>query len=173
MQLAIRNKWISFRGSSVVKDLEENDVLRVQGKFFTFTRKKMITDLNDNLKYTVRNKFWVLFRRKAMIYDPDGNEVARLSRKVFSFHDRYFVDSKLGKMEIVGNIFQFNYKITLDGKEIGHIARKFSLRDSFVLTIDDNFDYALMVAMVIAIDNITDKRDSDNQSGLSFSSGND
>ena len=173
MQLAIRNKWISFRGSSVVKDLEENDVLRVQGKFFTFTRKKMITDLNDNLKYTVRNKFWVLFRRKAMIYDPDGNEVARLSRKVFSFHDRYFVDSKLGKMEIVGNIFQFNYKITLDGKEIGHIARKISLRDSFVLTIDDNFDYALMVAMVIAIDNITDKRDSDNQSGLSFSSGND
>ena len=67
-------------------------------------------------------------------------------------------------MEIVGNIFQFNYKITLNGKEIGHIARKISLRDSYVLTIDDNFDYMLFVAMVIAIDNITDQRDSDRSS---------
>ena len=173
MQLAIRNKWISLRGSSVVKDLNENDVLKVQGKFFTFTRKKFVMDLNDNIKYTVRNKFWFLFRRKAMIYDADGNEVARLSRKVFSLHDRYFVESKLGKLEIMGNIFQFNYRITLDGKEIGHIARKISLRDSYVLTIDDNFDYMLFVAMVIAIDNITDQRDSDHAgSGISFSSSN-
>ena len=165
MELSIRNKWVSLRGSSVVQDLEGNDVLKVQGKFFTFTRKKFVMDLNDNLKYTVRNKFWFLFRRKAMIYDADGNEVARLSRKVFSFHDRYFVESKLGKLEIMGNIFQFNYKITLDGKEIGHIARKISLRDSYVLTIDDNFDYMLFVAMVIAIDNITDQRDEDRANG--------
>ena len=165
MELSIRNKWVSLRGSSVVQDLEGNDVLKVQGKFFTFTRKKFVMDLNDNLKYTVRNKFWFLFRRKAMIYDADGNEVARLSRKVFSFHDRYFVESKLGKLEIMGNIFQFNYKITLDGKEIGHIARKISLRDSYVLTIDDNFDYMLFVAMVIAIDNITDQKDEDRANG--------
>ena len=164
MELAIRNKWISLRGSSVVKDLQENDVLKIQGKFFTFTRKKLVMDLNDNLKYTVRNKFWFLFRRKAMIYDADGNEVVRLSRKVLSLHDHYFVTSNLGEMEIVGNIFQFNYKITLNGKEIGHIARKISLRDSYVLTIDDNFDYMLFVAMVIAIDNITDQRDSDRSS---------
>lgn len=164
MELSIRNKWISLRGSSVVQDLEGNDVLRVQGKFFTFTRKKLVMDLNDNLKYTVRNKFWFLFRRKAMIYDADGNEVVRLSRKVLSLHDHYFVTSNLGEMEIVGNIFQFNYKITLNGKEIGHIARKISLRDSYVLTIDDNFDYMLFVAMVIAIDNITDQRDSDRSS---------
>lgn len=164
MELSIRNKWVSLRGSSVVQDLEGNDVLRVQGKFFTFTRKKFVMDLNDNLKYTIRNKFWFLFRRKAMIYDADGNEVVRLSRKVLSLHDHYFVTSNLGEMEIVGNIFQFNYKITLNGKEIGHIARKISLRDSYVLTIDDNFDYMLFVAMVIAIDNITDQRDSDRSS---------
>lgn len=159
MELAIRNKWISLRGSSVVKDLNENDVLKIQGKFFTFTRKKFVKDLDDNLKFTVRNKFWILFRRKAMIYDKDGNEIARISRKVFSVHDRYFVESSLGKLEIIGNIFQFNYRIILDGKEIGHISRKISLRDSFVLTIDDNFDYMLFVALVIAVDNISDSRE--------------
>lgn len=170
MQLSIKNKWISLKGSSVVQDLQGNDVLRVDGKFFTFSRKKFVKDLNDNLYYTVRNKVFYLFRRKAMVYDKDGNEVARLSRKVFSLHDRYFVDTKLGNMEIVGNIFQFNYKILLDGKEIGHIARNISLRDSFVLTIDDSFDYMLFVALVIAIDNITDQKSQDG-SRISFGSG--
>lgn len=161
MELAIKNKWISFGGSSVVQDLSGNDVLKVKGKVFTFTSKKIITDLQDNTKFVVRRQFFRLFRRKARIYDANNNQVALVSRKVLSLHDRYFVESSLGEMEITGNIFQFDYKITLNGKEIGHIARKFSLRDSFVLTIDDNFDYNLFVAFVIAIDIITDKRDDD------------
>ena len=170
MELLIKNKWVSLRGSSVVQDVQGNDVLKVRGKFFSFTAKKFVTDLNDEVKYVVRNQFFYLFRRKARIYDANGNQVALLSRKVFSLHDRYFVESSLGNLEIMGNIFQFNYKITLDGKEIGHIARKISLRDSFVLTIDDKFDYMLFVAMTIAIDNITDRRDSDHSSS-SFSVG--
>lgn len=160
-ELAIKNKWISIGGSSVVQDLEGNDVLKVKGKVFTFTSKKIITDMEDNVKFIVRRQFWRLFRRKARIYDKDGNQVALVSRKVLSVHDRYFVESSLGEMEIIGNIFQFNYKIIVNGKEVGHIARKISLRDSFVLTIEDDFDYNLFVAFVIAIDIITDKKDDD------------
>ena len=93
-------------------------------------------------------------------------------RKVFSFRDRYFIESKYGNIEVSGNIFQFNYDIKLDGVSIGHIARKISLRDSFVLTIDDSkVDYMFVVALVIAIDNITDRKDS-NRSRVSFSSNN-
>ena len=161
-ELAIKNKWISLGGSSVVQDLDGNDVLKVKGKVFTFTSKKIITDLDDNEKFIVRRQFFYLFRRKARIYDADNNQVALVSRKVFSLHDRYFVESSLGEMEIIGNIFQFNYKIIVNGKEVGHIARKISLRDSFVLTIEDDFDYNLFVAFVIAIDIITDKKDQDN-----------
>lgn len=161
MELAIRNKWISLGGSSVVKDLNENDVLKVKGKVFTFSNKKFVYDLEDNLLYTVRNKIFTIFARKAFVLDKDGNTLVKIRRKIFSVHDRYFVESSLGEMEICGNIFCFDYKITLNGQEIGHISRKISLRDSYVLTINDDFDYALFVALVIAIDNITDKRRSD------------
>lgn len=164
MELAIKNKWISLGESSIVQDLNGNDVMKVKGKIVSFTRKKTITDLNDNVKFVVRNKFWRLFTYKAFVLDPAGKTVATLRRKIFSFHDRYFVTSSLGEMEITGNILQFNYRITLNGKEIGHVARKISLRDSFVLTCSDDFDPALMVALVIAIDNITDRRDSDKSS---------
>ena len=62
-------------------------------------------------------------------------------------------------MEIRGNILQFDYSIKLNGNEIGHVARKISLRDSFVVTVPDDSDYALFLALVIAIDNITDTKD--------------
>ena len=168
MQLAIRNKWVSLRGSSVVKDTEEKDVLKVQGKFWTFTRKKFIQTLEGETKFTVRNRFWHLFAWRALIIDPNKKVVATIRRKVFSFHDRYFINSDYGNFEIKGNIFLFNYQIFKNGKEIGHVARKVSLRDSFVLTIDDNEDYYFFVALVIAIDNITDARQNNDGSAVSF-----
>ena len=164
MELSIRNKWLSLGGSSVIQDVNGNDVMKVKGKVFSFTSKKFLTDLDDNVKYVVRNKFWRLFTYRAFVLDAAGNVKATVRRKIFSFHDRYFVTSDLGDMEITGNILQFNYKITLNGQEIGHVARKISLRDSFVLTADDNFDPMFMVALVIAVDNITDRRDKDRSS---------
>ena len=169
MELAIKNKWISLGGSSTVQDLQGNDVLKVRGKIFSFTRKKFVCDLEDNVKYVVRNKFWRLFQRIAFIEDVEGNKIATVRRKIFSLHDHYFIYSSLGDLQIRGNILAYNYSIILNGEEIGHIARRISLRDSFVLTIDDKYDYVTFVSLVIAIDNITDRRRSDNSSS-SFSS---
>ena len=164
MQVSIRNKWVSLRGGSRVKDMNEKDVLYVKGKFWTFTRKKFVQDMGGNLLYTVRNKFWTFFVHKAMVYDKDGNQVAFIRRKFWSFHDHYYIDSKLGQLEIRGNILCFDYHISLDGKEIGHVSRKISLRDSFVLDLDDQYELPFFVALVIAIDNITDRRQDESSS---------
>ena len=172
MELAIKNKWISFGGSSTVQTMDGEDYLKVKGKIFTFTKKKEVQDLEGNLIYTVRNKFFSLFGRSGFVFDAEGKQVALVKRKIISLHDRYFITTDLGEMEIIGNILQFNYKIILNGEEVGHIARKFSLRDSFVLTIDDKYDPKLFVAFVIAIDNITDRREENNSSSYSSSSSN-
>ena len=161
MQVSIRNKWVTLGGSSVVKDLNEQDVLKVKGKVFTFTRKKLVNDLEGNLIYTVRNKFWRLFAHKAFIYDKEGNVVANIRRKVISLHDHYFVESKVGQIEIKGNILCFDYHISLNGEEVGHVSRKISLRDSYVLDLKDGLELSFFVALVIAIDNITDRRRED------------
>ena len=58
MDLIVRNKWFSFKGSSVVKDMDENDVLQIEGRFWSFTSKKFIKTLDGEVKYMVRNKFW-------------------------------------------------------------------------------------------------------------------
>lgn len=161
MDLMIRNKWVSLRGGSVVKDVNEQDVLRVKGKFWTLTRKKFVQTLDGETKYIVRNKFWRLFAYRAYVETPDKKKICRIRRKIFSFHDRYFITSDLGDLEIKGNILGYDYHILLNGQEIGHIARKISLRDSFVLHLEEGADPMFYVALVIAIDNITDQRNAD------------
>lgn len=169
MEFKIFNKWISFGGSSCVKDMDDNDYLKVKGKIFTFTKKKEIYDMEGSLIYTVRCKFFSLFDRSAFVFDKDGNQVALVKRKVISLHDRYFVECDLGELEIVGNIFQFDYHIKLNQLEIGHVSRKISLRDSFVLSIDEKmYDPKFFVALVIAIDNITDRKDENRSSNNNY-----
>lgn len=158
MDLAIRNRWFTIRGSSSVTDLEGKEICLVKGRFWTFTRKKFIQALDGTTKYVVRNKFWRLFAYQAMVYDAEGKQIAYIRRKIFSFHDRYLIQCTLGEMEIQGNILCHDYDITLNGKVVGHISRKISLRDSFVLHLENSDDYLLYVALVIAIDNITDQR---------------
>ena len=172
MKLAIRNKWISLGGSSVVRDLEEHDVLKVKGKFFTFTSKKFVQDLEGNTLYIVRNKFWRLFHYRALVLTPDKKVVAKLTKKIFSLHDRYLFDSDLGDLEIKGNILGFDYHVTLNGEEIAHVSRMISLRDSFLLETyrDDAIDYHLLVAFIIAIDIITDRIRRNASSSVSSSS---
>ena len=161
MDLMIRNKWISLRGSSVIRDENENDVMKVKGKFFTVTRKKFVQTLEGETKFIVRNKFWRLFAYRAYVMTPDKHKVARIRRKIFSFHDRYFIQSDLGELEIKGNILLHDYHIYLNGEEVGHIARKISLRDSYVLHLEEGIDPEFYLALVIAIDNITDQRRQD------------
>ena len=161
MELNIRNKWISLGGSSTVTDVNDNPVLKVKGKIFTFTRKKFVKDLEGNDIFIVRNKFWFLFHRQAFIFTPEKEQIGYVRRKIFSFHDHYDISSKYGEVVLRGNILGYDYHITLNGQEIGHVARKISLRDSFVLTLDDDRgDIYFWVALVIAIDNITDERNS-------------
>ncbi|MBR1846714.1 MAG: LURP-one-related family protein [Bacilli bacterium] len=158
MELNIRNKWISFAGSSVVKDVNEKDVLKVQGKFFSWRRRKYVTDLDGKVIYQVRNRFWNFFVHECYVFDADENKVATLTTKFWSLHDHYRIDCKLGELIIRGNILGYNYHITLNGKEIGHVARRISMRDSFTLTLDDDQDPYFFVALVIGIDNIVDMR---------------
>ena len=168
MELAIRNKWISFKGSSVVKDLNGKDVLKVQGKFWSIRRRKYVMDLEGNVLYQVRNRFWNFFRHAAYVFDKDENKVATIQTKFWTLHDHLNIESSLGELVIRGNILGFNYHITLNGKEIGHVARKISLRDSFVLTLDDDQDPHFFVALVIALDNISDMRNK--EAAASYSS---
>ena len=163
MKLKIKNKWISFGGSSIITDMDDNQVYNVKGKVFTFTHKKFFYDMEGNLLYIIRNKFWRLFTRRAYVMDKDNNIICRVSKKWLSLRSIFTIDMYKDELVLDGNILTFNFKITKNGNEIGHVARMISLRDSFELDIFDDTDPAFLSALVIAMDCILDRRNEEHQ----------
>ncbi len=160
-ELKIKNNWISLGGSSYVTDMADNKVFGVKGKIVTLSRKKYIQDLEGNTLYVVRNQIVRFFVRRAFVFDAEGNKVCTIKKQYFSLRSKFFVEGYKDELVIDGNILSYNYDIRKNGVSIGHVARKISLRDSFVLTCETKEDEAFLVALVIAIDNIVDQMRSD------------
>lgn len=163
MKLYIKNKLISVGGSSKVLDENEKPVYKVKGKVFSITKKKKIMDMEGNKLYTVRNKFWRWLMNSALIYDANGDKVAKVSQK-FSFAKKKFVvQGYKDEIKIESNFVGLNYSIYKNEEILGTLKKEFfALTDSFALDIEKEEDAPLFVAFVIAIDNIHDKNMADN-----------
>lgn len=160
--LQIKNKMFSVRGHSTVKD--ENDVDRyvVKGKFFSLGKKKRIYDMDGNLLYTVKNKLIRWFMNSCYIYDAEGNKIARIKQKFKLFKKEFKLTGYAEEIEIRGDFIQKVLEIYKNGEKIGEAGKKFfSLVDSFKLECYKDEDAPLLVALIVAIDNINDKNVAD------------
>ena len=161
MQLYIKNKMISLRGSSYVTDEAGRQIFEVRGKLFSITNKKFLYDMKGNRLMTIRNKYWNFLRRSAYIYDASGKKLMRLKERFFKpYYDVLLTE----------DTYEFEYElmrgthIKRNGENIGFLTVPNSveilIRDCFVLDVYDEKDIPLLVAFTIAHDNIRDTRDS-------------
>lgn len=156
MVLVIKNRLFTLKGGSRVKDELGNDAYKVDGKFFTITRKKYVRTLDDKTLYTVRNKFWHILFRSAYLIDSNGKKVMKIKRK-FAIKSKFNIFTKDGNTySIDGNFIGWNWQIKRNDEIIASIYRKIDWNDSFVLDVVKEEDKELCLAMVIGIDNIID-----------------
>ena len=153
--------WVAFKSTSYVKDKDGNKIAKISGNFFTMTRKKFIQNMDGENQFMVRNKFWHLIARSGFVFDKEGKMVAKLRKKVLALADHYDIATRFGDITIRGNILGFDYHITLNGTEIGHVARKMLGKDEFVLTLEEGNDPYFYIALVVELDNIFNKVNED------------
>ncbi len=160
--LVIKNKMFSIKGNSTVKD--ENDVDRfvVKGKLISWRKKKRIYDMEGNLLYTVKNKLIKWWMNSCYVCDKDGHKIARIKQKFKLFKKEFTLTGYADEIEIKGDFIQHCLEIYKNGEKIGEVGKKFvSLVDRFRLDCYNDADAPLLVALVVAIDNINDKNLSD------------
>ncbi len=163
MEVYIKNKLLSLGGSSEVLDSSMQPIFKVKCKIFSPTKKKLICSTDDKLLYIVRNRFFNCFFNKSYVYDNSGKKIATVRKNKWSFSRNYQILDTDEPMEISGKFFSLTSKILRSGEEVGVIRRDFTLiRDSFRLEADER-DIPFMTALVIALDNIKDKRQGDSQ----------
>ena len=158
MKVYIKNKIWSVGGGSSVLNENQEMVFQVKGRVFSPTRVKHICDKDGKKLYKVRNKWFNFFVHKAYIYDADKNKIATVKDKMFNVNKEYFVKGYKDEIKIDGNFFSLSCNILKNGEVIGTIRRQINfITDAFELEANEE-DIPFLVALVIAIDNIVDKK---------------
>ena len=92
------------------------------------------------------------------IYDNNDNIIGTVKKQFTFFKDSIFVESNYGDFEIEGDFWHYSYTINHNGQTIAVI-------DKEILTFTDNYyvdinyeNHPFIIALVIIIDNIIDKR---------------
>ena len=157
MKLYVKNKLVSLLGSSFVLDENQNQVYKVKGRFFSFTNKKVIYDMNGKKLFVVRDKYFKAFNTSCFIYNSHRQKIAKVVNGDFDFKNRYKVMNYEEEIELDGLWGKMDIK--KNGEVVGKITRDFTIiRDAYTVDVLDEENAPFYVALAIAIDNINDRR---------------
>lgn len=158
MKVFIKNKFWSIGGGSSVLNENKEPVYKVKGRPFSITRVKYVCDLQGNRLFKIRNRWFNWFIHKAYIYDANKTKIATVKDKWFNVEQEYFVLGYKDEIKIQGKFFGLTTQILRNGEVIGTIRRKIAfVLDAFELEAAEE-DIPFLIALVIAIDNITDNK---------------
>lgn len=158
MKVYIKNKLFSIGGASSVINENKEDVYKVKGRAFSITRVKWVCDLNGNKLFKIRNKWFNFFVHKAFIYDNNNEKIATVKDKFFNVKNDYFILGNKDEIKINGKFFSLSANILKNGELFGTIRRQITfIADAFELEAAEK-DLPFLIAIVIAIDNITDNK---------------
>ena len=114
--------------------------------------------MQGNKLFKIRNKWFNFFVHKAYIYDENKKKIATVKDKLFNVNQEYFVMGYKDEIKIQGKFFGLTTQILKNGEVIGTIRRQITfVNDAFELEANEE-DIPFLIALVIAIDNITDKK---------------
>jgi uncharacterized protein YxjI len=84
--------------------------------------------------------------------------VAAVKALITSLRDRFTVELEDGgKLEVEGNILDHEYQISRDGIPVANISKRwFRVRDTYGVAVVPGQDDALILAVTVCIDHLTD-----------------
>ena len=106
--------------------------------------------------FTIQEK--KLSVRDKMEIERGGHTVATVKKALVSpLRDRFSIDVEDGEdMEAKGNIVDHEYKIESHGDEVAEVSRRwFRVRDTYGIEIKPGQDDALLLAVVVCIDQMS------------------
>ncbi len=163
MKLLMRQKVFSWRDRFSIKDADGNDKYYVEGELFTWGKKLRIYDLNGVEAAFIQQKVFSLLPRFFVFIN--GNQVAEIIKEFSFFRPRYTIDG-LG-WEVSGDFFSHDYEIVENGRTVVTINKEwFTWGDFYTLEVDDQRDEILALAVVLAIDCVTDAQNDSSSAAM-------
>ena len=148
-QLYIKQKAFSISGKFTVKDEEEKDVYDVEGSFMRVPKTFSILNITRDEVAVITKKVFSFLPK--FFVAVNGREVLTI-KKEFSFLKARYTINAAG-IEVKGNWWDMDFEVLQQGEVIGKVSKVwFSWGDSYKVQILKEEMEVIMIALVVAID---------------------
>ena len=152
-QLKLRQRLLSIGEDYDVTDASGTPRYKVDGKVLRIRETFVIEDTRGQEVATVKQKLIAL--RRTMVVTRGGKEIATIRKALLApFRDKWSIDVEGGDdLTATGNILDHEYTVRRGDDTIATISKRwFTIRDTYGLDVRDGEDEGLIVAIVVAID---------------------
>ncbi|WP_201713045.1 LURP-one-related/scramblase family protein [Rossellomorea arthrocnemi] len=148
-QLYIKQKVFSLSEKFTVKDQEEKDTYYVEGSFMRVPKTFSIMDTSREEVALITKKVFSFLPK--FFVEVNGQEVLTIKKEFSFLKARYSIDA--AGIEVQGNWLDMDFQVLHNGRVVGEVGKEwFSWGDSYRVEILDEEMETIIIALVIAID---------------------
>ncbi|WP_151737485.1 LURP-one-related/scramblase family protein [Paenibacillus tengchongensis] len=148
-QLYIKQKVFSLSEKFTVKNQQEQDVYYVEGSFMQIPKTFSIRNTAGDEVALITKKVFSFLPK--FFVEVDGREILTIKKEFSFFKAHYTIDS--ADIEVHGNWWDMNFQVLQHGSVVGEVNKEwFTWGDSYKVDIWDEEMEAIMIAIVVAID---------------------
>lgn len=163
-ELYIKQKVFSLSGKFTVKDQEEKDRYYVEGSFMKVPKTFSILNASRDEVALITKKVFSFLPK--FYVEVNGQDVLTIKKEFSFLKARYTIDA--AGIEVRGNWWDMNFQVLQHGKVVGEVDKKwFSWGDSYRVQVLDEEMETIVIALVIAIDCVK-ADESSSSSSISF-----
>jgi uncharacterized protein YxjI len=152
----MREKLFAIGDDFWVENEAGDRAFKVDGKALRMRDTLILQDASGGELFKVQKK--LLHVRDTMVIERDGATAATVKKAlVHAVRDRFSIEVEGGEdLEAKGNIVDHEYKVERDGDHVAEISKRwFRVRDTYGIEIADGENDALILAVVVCIDQIS------------------
>ena len=156
MRYTMRQDLISFGDDYTIKDENDREVYRVDGKAFTILREKLaFNDLKGKELAFIRERLIAVTDSYEII--RNGQLAAVVKKDLINLFRCGFTVDVPGPndLEAQGNLLEHEYTFTRGSKTVATVSKRwFTIRDTYGVDIAEGEDAILILASAVVIDQI-------------------
>jgi uncharacterized protein YxjI len=148
-QLYIKQKVFSLSEKFTVKDQEEKDTYYIEGSFMRVPKTFSIMNTSRDEVALITKKVFSFLPK--FFVEVNGQEVLTIKKEFSFLKARYSIDA--AGIEVQGNWLDMDFQVLHNGRVVGEVGKEwFSWGDSYRVQILDEEMETIIIALVIAID---------------------
>jgi uncharacterized protein YxjI len=151
----MREKLASIGDDAWIEDDQGDRLYKVDGKAFRIRDTFILKDRGGHEVAKIQER--KLHVRDTLAIERDGRTVATVHKALVGIRDRFKIDIEEGDdLNAHGNVVDHEYEIRRDDDVVAKISKKwFRVRDTYGIEILDGEDEPLLLAVAVALDEMT------------------